>query len=105
MTEEQAVARNLNYSVGKQLFMGTFKPSITGERDGFVKVIADSNTGQLIGAHILAMEASEMIQGFVIARKAQLAVQEIAKIIPPNPTYYELVFDACKSVFGRTVRS
>jgi len=105
LTEEQAVARNLNYSVGKQLFVGTFKSSITGERDGFVKVIADNSTGGLLGAHILATEASEMIQGFIIAKNSRLTVKEVAKTIPPNPTFCESVVDACKSVFGRTVRS
>jgi dihydrolipoamide dehydrogenase len=105
LTEEQVIAKNMNYSVGKQLFVGTFKSSITSEREGFIKVIAENNTGKLLGAHILAVEAAELIQGFIIVKKCGLTVQDIVKIIPPNPTFSESVVDACKSVFGRTVRN
>jgi len=105
LTEEQIMARNMNYSIGKQPFVGTFKSSITSEREGFIKVIAEKDTGKLLGVHILAVEAAEMIQGFIIAKNAGLTVRDIAKTIPPNPTFSESVVDACKSVFGRTVRS
>jgi len=105
LTEEQVMARNMNYSVGKQLFVGTFKSSITSEREGFIKVIAENDTGKLLGAHILAVEAAEMIQGFIIAKSVGLTVQDLTKTIPPNPTFSESVVDACKSVFGRTVRN
>jgi dihydrolipoamide dehydrogenase len=105
LTEEQVIARGMNYSVGKQPFVGTFKSSITSEREGFIKVIAENNTGKLLGAHILAVEAAELIQGFVIAKTAGLTVRDIEKIIPPNPTFSETVVDASKSVFGKTVRA
>ena len=105
LTEGQLIARNIDYSVGKQPFVGTFKSSITKERDGFIKVIAENNTGKLLGAHILAVEAAELIQVFIVTKKFGLAVQDIAETIPPNPTFSESVVDACKSVFGRTVRA
>ena len=85
--------------------VGTFKASINSKGEGFIKVIADSRTGGLLGAHILASEAAELVQGFIIARKARLPVQEIEKTIPPNPTFSESITDACKAVFGKTVRS
>ncbi|MFC2036025.1 dihydrolipoyl dehydrogenase [Chloroflexota bacterium] len=105
LTEEQAIEKKLDYSVGKQQIVGTFKSSITSDRDGFIKVIANNDTGKLLGAHILASEAAELIQGFIIAIKTGLTVQEIEKIIPPNPTFSESVIDACRLVFGKTVRS
>lgn len=105
LTEKQVIASGIEYSVGKQPFIGTFKASINSEREGFIKVIANSQTGELLGAHIFAYEAAELIQGFVIAKKAGLPVQEIQKTIPPNPTFSESIIDACKAVFGKTVRS
>jgi dihydrolipoamide dehydrogenase len=104
LTEKQVMARNMDYSVGKQTLVGTFKASINSEREGFIKVIAENNTGKLLGAHILAVEAAELIQGFIIAKNAGLTVRDIEKTIPPNPTFSELIVDACKSVFGKTVR-
>jgi dihydrolipoamide dehydrogenase len=105
LTEEQAIAREMNYSVGKQPFVGTFKSSITSEREGFIKVIAENNTGKLLGAHILAVEAAELIQGFIIAKNAGLTVRDIVKTIPPNPTFSESMVDACKLVLGKTIRN
>ena len=105
LTEKQVIANGLEYSVGRQPFIGTFKASINSEREGFIKVIANSRTGELLGVHIFAYEAAELIQGFIVAKKAGLPVQEIQKTIPPNPTYSESIIDACKAVFSRTVRS
>ena len=105
LTEEQAKSMNLNYSVGVQTLMGTFKSSINSEREGFFKVIGENNTGRLLGAHILAPEASELILVFVLAKKAELTVKDIERIIPPNPTFSESLIDASKAVFGITVRS
>ena len=104
-TEKQVIANGIDYSVGIQPFIGTFKASINSEREGFIKVIANSRTGELLGVHIFAYEAAELIQGFIIAKKAGLPVQEIQKTIPPNPTYSESIVDACKAVYSRTVRS
>jgi len=105
LTEKQVIANGIEYSVGKQPFMGTFKAAINSERDGFIKVIANSRTGELLGAHIFAYEAAELIQGFIIAKKAGLPVQQMQKMIPPNPTFSESIVDTCKAVFGKTVRS
>ncbi len=105
LTERQVIAQGIEYSVGKQPLIGTFKAAINLEREGFVKVIANSRTGELLGAHIFAYEAAELIQGFIIAKKAGLPVQEIQKTIPPNPTFSESIIDACKAVFRKTVRS
>ena len=105
VTEEQAIANNIEYSVGKQRLVGTFKSSINSEREGLIKVIADNRSGRLLGAHILASEASELIQGFIIAKKHGLPVQELEKTIPANPTFSESIINACKSVFGKTVFS
>jgi dihydrolipoamide dehydrogenase len=105
LTEKQVIANGIEYSVGKQPFIGTFKAAINSEREGFIKVIANSRTGELLGAHIFAYEAAELIQAFIIAKKAGLSVRELQKTIPPNPTYSESIIDACKAVSGRTVRS
>ncbi len=105
LTEKQVTANGIEHSVGRQPLIGTFKAAINSEREGFVKVIANNRTGELLGAHIFAYEAAELIQTFIIAKKAGLPVQEIQKTIPPNPTYSESIIDACKAVFSRTVRS
>jgi dihydrolipoamide dehydrogenase len=105
LAEEQVIANNIEYSVGKQPLVGTFKSSINSEREGFIKVIADNKTSQLLGVHIFAREAAELIQGFIIAKKAGLTVQEIGNTLPPNPTFSELMRDSCRLVFGKTERS
>jgi dihydrolipoamide dehydrogenase len=105
LAEEQVIANNIEYSVGKQPLVGTFKSSINSEREGFIKVIADNKTSQLLGVHIFAREAAELIQGFIIAKKAGLTVQEIGNTLPPNPTFSESMRDSCRLVFGKTERS
>jgi len=105
LTEEQAKSMNLDYSVGTQPLVGSFKSSINSARDGFIKVLGENSTGRLLGAHILAPEAAELIQVFVLAKKAGLSVKDIERTIPPNPTFTESSVDASKSVFGTTVRS
>jgi len=104
LTEDQVTGSKVEYSVGVQPLIGTFKASINSQRDGFVKVIADAKTGEILGAHILASEASELIQTFTVAKIAGLPVQEVARTIPPNPTFSESIADACRAAFGRTVR-
>lgn len=82
-----------------------FKSSINSEREGFLRVIGENNTGKLLGAHIFAPEASELIQVFVLAKKVGIIVRDIESIIPPNPTFSESSVDSCNSVFGIAVRS
>ncbi|MFC1644223.1 FAD-dependent oxidoreductase, partial [Candidatus Omnitrophota bacterium] len=103
MTEEKARAENIDIAVGKQFFKTSGKAVVTFETEGFIKVIAESNTHKLLGVHIIGSEATELVQEFVVAKKAGLVVEDIETAIHAHPTLSETAVDACKAVFGKPI--
>jgi len=103
ITEEEAKKRNIDYSVGKQLFKSSGKAVIIGQTEGFIKIIADTKTHEVLGVHILGPEASELIHEFIVAMAAGLTVEEISEIVHAHPTLSELAIDACRAVFDKPI--
>jgi dihydrolipoamide dehydrogenase len=103
MTEEKAKAKNIDVAVGKQFFKSNGRAVVNAETEGFIKVIARRDTRRLLGAHIIGHEAAELIHEFVVAKKAGLTVDDIAKTIHAHPTFSETAVDACRSVFGNPI--
>ncbi|MDR0435829.1 MAG: dihydrolipoyl dehydrogenase [Propionibacteriaceae bacterium] len=97
-TEIQAVSAGYDVAVGKFSFSANGKAVGSGESVGFVKVIADAATHELLGAHILGADAAELIPELVLAQRYQLRVEEIAATIHAHPTLSEAIFDACAAV-------
>ena len=76
------------------------KAIAAGETDGFVKTVFSAKTGQLLGAHMIGAEVTELIQGYVIAKTGELTDQELAHTIFPHPTLSEMMHEAVIAADG-----
>ena len=86
LTEAAAKAKNIDVRVGKFPFVGNGKAIALGEDQGLVKVIFDKKTGQLLGAHMVGAEVTELIQGFVVAMNLETTEEELMHTVFPHPT-------------------
>lgn len=102
-TESAAREKCSDVKVSKHFFKANSRSIINQHPEGFIKIIADSETQALLGVHILGSEASEIIHSFIVAKSAGLSVEELSRIIFAHPTVSEAIKDACKSVFGRPI--
>ncbi len=94
LTEKKCREQSLDYEVGKYNFAANGKAQAMGEPDGFVKLIFSKKYGELLGAHILGAEATEMLAELVLARRLEATRAEIASTIHAHPTLSEAVMDA-----------
>ena len=103
ITEDEAKETGIRYKAGKQFFKTNGRAVVTGNTEGFVKVIAEEGTRKLLGAHILGYGAAELIHEFAVAGRAGLTVDDIARTVHAHPTFSETAVDACRSVFGKPI--
>ena len=103
LTEDAAKAQNIDITIGKQFFKANGRAVLSGETEGFIKILAETKTGKLVGVHIIGAEAPEMIHEFVIAKRAGMTAGDIAKTVHAHPTFSETIVDACRSVFGKPI--
>ncbi|GCE89751.1 dihydrolipoamide dehydrogenase [Komagataeibacter diospyri] len=99
MTEEKAKAAGHKLRVGRFPFIGNGKAIAMGEPEGMVKTIFDEATGELLGAHMIGPEVTEMIQGYVIARTGELTDAELKETIFPHPTISETMHEAVLAAY------
>lgn len=102
-TEEKAKEEGFSIKVGRFNFQANGKALALGEPDGLVKVIFDEKTGELLGAHMLGAEVTEMIQGFVIARSMEATEADLMQIIFPHPTLSEAMHEAVLDAFDQSI--
>ncbi|HOS72125.1 MAG TPA: dihydrolipoyl dehydrogenase [Bacteroidales bacterium] len=102
-TEEAARAAGYEIKVGKFPFTASGKASAAGSRDGFVKLIFDASYGELLGAHMIGANVTEMISGLVIARKLESTAHEIMKSVHPHPTMSEAIMEAAAAAYGEVI--
>lgn len=102
-TEAAAKAAGYEILVGKFPFSASGKASAAGAKDGFVKVIYDKKYGELLGAHMIGMNVTEMIAEIVAARKLETTGHEILKSIHPHPTMSEAVMEATAAAYGEVI--
>ncbi|MCX6091116.1 MAG: dihydrolipoyl dehydrogenase, partial [Candidatus Atribacteria bacterium] len=100
MTEEEATKAGFPVKTGKFPFRASGKAMIEGETEGFVKIIADGSTQEILGAHIIGPHASDLIGELTLAMSLECTPEEIAETIHPHPTLTETVMEAAESVFG-----
>ena len=100
MTEAKARETGRKIKVGKFPFIGNGKAIALGEADGLVKTVFDAETGELLGAHMIGAEVTELIQGYVIAKTGELTDQELAHTIFPHPTLSEMMLEAVLAADG-----
>jgi dihydrolipoamide dehydrogenase len=103
MTE--AAAREAGYTVrvGKFPFTASGKASASGSKDGFVKLIFDAQYGELLGAHMIGANVTEMIAEIVVARKLETTAHEIIKAVHPHPTMSEAIMEAAAAAYGEVI--
>lgn len=103
MTEKEAKEKGFELKVGKFPFSASGKASAAGAKEGFVKVIYDAKYGELLGAHMIGMNVTEMIAEMVVAKKLETTGHEILKAIHPHPTMSEAVMEATAMAYGEVI--
>ena len=102
-TEAGAIAQGFDIKVGRFPFIGNGKAIALGETDGFVKTIFDVKTGELLGAHMVGAEVTELIQGYVVARGLETTEAELMHTVFPHPTLSEMMHESVLDAYGRAV--
>ena len=102
-TEKKARESGREIKVGRFPFMGNGKAIALGEPEGLVKTIFDAKTGELLGAHMIGAEVTEMIQGFGIAKTGELTEAELMHTIFPHPTLSEMMHESTLDAFGKVI--
>ncbi len=103
LTEAQAVERGYEVRVGKFPFRANGKALGLGDYDGFAKIVAEESSGEILGAHIVGPEATELLPELVLARDWELTPEEIARTVHAHPTLSEALMEAAHAVFGKAI--
>jgi dihydrolipoamide dehydrogenase len=103
LSESRARENGRDVSVGRFPLTASGKAVALGETDGFVKVVADKTTGELLGAHIIGPEATEMIHEFAVGRTLEATLEEIVHTIHAHPTLSEAALEATLAALGRAI--
>ncbi|MFO0389062.1 MAG: dihydrolipoyl dehydrogenase [Alphaproteobacteria bacterium] len=103
LTEKAAKEKHKDVKVGRFQFMGNGKAIALGEPEGLIKTIFDAKTGELLGAHMIGAEVTEMIQGYAIAKTGELTEGELMHTIFPHPTLSEMMHESVLDAYGRVL--
>lgn len=103
MTEKMAKEKGIDVKIGKFPFSASGKASAGGNKDGFVKLIFDAKYGELLGAHMIGSNVTEMIAEIVMARKLETTGHELIKGVHPHPTMSEAVMEAAAAAYGEVI--
>ena len=103
LTEEKAREAGYEVKVGNFPFIGNGKAIALGEADGFVKTIFDAKTGELLGAHMIGAEVTELIQGYTIGKTGELTEAEFIQTVFPHPTLSEMMHESVLAAYGRAM--
>ena len=105
VTEGKAKELGLSIKVGRFPFAGNGKAIALGEPDGLVKTIFDAKTGQLLGAHMVGAEVTELIQGYVVAMTLESTEEELMHTVFPHPTLSEMMHESVLDAYGRVIHT
>ncbi len=103
MTEARAKAAGYEIKVGKFPYSASGKASAAGQKDGFVKLIFDAKYGELLGAHMIGGNVTEMIAEMVVAKKLEITGHELLKTIHPHPTMSEAIMEAAAAAYDEVI--
>ncbi|SFI62886.1 dihydrolipoyl dehydrogenase [Celeribacter neptunius] len=103
LTEEKAREAGFEIKVGKFPFIGNGKAVALGEAEGLVKTVFDAKTGELLGAHMVGAEVTELIQGYVISRQLETTEEDLMETVFPHPTLSEMMHEAVLAAYGRAL--
>ncbi|MFU8882492.1 MAG: dihydrolipoyl dehydrogenase [Rhodobacterales bacterium] len=103
LTEAKAKAAGYDIKVGRFPFIGNGKAIALGEAEGIVKTIFDAKTGELLGAHMVGAEVTELIQGYVIGRTLETTEEDLMNTVFPHPTLSEMMHESVLDAYGRAL--
>lgn len=103
LTEAKAKEAGYEIKVGKFPYTASGKASAAGLKDGFVKLVFDAKYGELLGAHMIGGNVTEMISELVVARKLEITGHELLKTIHPHPTMSEAIMEAAAAAYGEVI--
>ena len=103
MTEKAVKERGIEYKIGKFPFTASGKAAAAGEKDGFVKLIVDAKTDEILGAHLIGANVTEMVSGLVVARNLGVKAKDIIHSIHPHPTMSEAIMEAAAAAHGEVI--
>ena len=103
MTEAAAKEKGIEVKVGRFPFMGNGKAIALGEPEGMVKTIFDAKTGEMLGAHMIGAEVTELIQGYGIARTLETTEIDLMHTIFPHPTLSEMMHESVLDAYGKAI--
>ncbi len=103
MTEAKAKEAGHEIRVGRFPFMGNGKAIALGEPEGMVKTVFDAKTGELLGAHMIGAEVTELIQGYVVGRQLETTEEDLINTVFPHPTLSEMMHESVLDAYGRVI--
>ncbi len=103
LTEEKAKQAGHKVKVGRFPFIGNGKAIALGEPEGMIKTVFDEKTGELLGAHMIGAEVTELIQGYAVAKTLETTEQELMQTVFPHPTLSEMMHESVLDAYGRTL--
>jgi dihydrolipoamide dehydrogenase len=103
LTEAKAKAEGYDVKAGTFPFIGNGKAIALGEAEGFIKTVFDAKTGELLGAHMVGAEVTELIQGYTVGKTAELVEEDFIRTVFPHPTLSEMMHEAVLSAYGRAL--
>ena len=103
LTEARAKEAGYEVKVGTFPFIGNGKAIALGEAEGFIKTVFDARTGELLGAHMIGAEVTELIQGYVVGKQLETTEAELIQTIFPHPTLSEMLHESTLAAYGRAI--
>ena len=103
LTEDKAKAAGYAVKVGRFPFIGNGKAIALGEADGMIKTVFDAGTGELLGAHMIGADVTELIQGYVIGRTLETTEEDLMNSVFPHPTLSEMMHESVLDAYGRAL--
>ena len=103
LTEAKAIEAGYDVKVGRFLFLANGKAIALGEDQGMIKTVFEKKTGQLLGAHMVGAEVTELIQGFVIAMNLETTEEDLMHTVFPHPTLSEMMHESVLDAYGRVI--
>jgi dihydrolipoamide dehydrogenase len=103
MTEAKAKEAGYELKIGHFPFIGNGKAIAMGEPEGMIKTIFDAKTGEMLGAHMIGAEVTEMIQGFAIARTLETTEEDLMHTVFPHPTVSEAMHESVLDAYGQVI--
>ncbi|MEO1276717.1 MAG: dihydrolipoyl dehydrogenase, partial [Pseudomonadota bacterium] len=103
LSEAKAKEQGYKVKVGRFPFIGNGKAIALGEPEGMIKTIFDAETGELLGAHMVGAEVTELIQGYTVGKKLETTEEDLMETVFPHPTLSEMMHESVLDAYGRAI--